>query len=52
MNQHGKRPEQPEINDPPPSETGGTRGDDIKNFPADGVPMDDGTEIEGEMPLD
>lgn len=46
MNQHGKHPDQPEINDPPPSETGGMRGDDVENLPTEGVPVDDGTEID------
>jgi hypothetical protein len=52
MNQHRKRPDQPEVNDPPPLETGGIHGDEVENIPTDGVPVDDGTEVEGERQLD
>jgi hypothetical protein len=52
MNEHGKHPDQPEVNDPPPSETGGMRGDEVENLPAEGVPVDGGAEADIERPTD
>jgi hypothetical protein len=42
--QSGKHPERPEINDPPPSETGGLHGDELGHEPVDGIPPVDDTE--------
>jgi hypothetical protein len=55
MNPYGKHPEQPEINDPPPSESGGVHGrsDEVENLPTGGgVPNDEGAEVDGAMPID
>jgi hypothetical protein len=52
MNPHRKQPDQPEVNDPPPSKTGGMRGDNVESIPTEGVPIDDGTKSEGEKSLD
>lgn len=52
MNQHGKHPEQPEVSDPPPAETGGMRGDKVEKLPTDGVPVDGGAEDDIETPID
>ena len=56
MNQHatGKHPEEPEIDDPPPAESGGAhgRGDDAENLPTGVLPLDEGADVNGGMPID